>query len=86
MSEHMRSMTTAKIFWSGHSQAVRLPKAFRFPPETSQVAIRREGERIILEPIETRQWPESFWTAFGELPDDFERPVRRAQRRETFDS
>ena len=42
-------MDTAKIFWSGRSQAVRLPKAFRF--EADEVLIRREGSRVVLEPI-----------------------------------
>ena len=40
---------TAKVFWSGHSQAVRLPKNFRV--EGSEVRIRRHGEAVILEPI-----------------------------------
>ena len=43
---------TAKIFWSGNSQAVRLPKEFRFETGTEEVAIRREGEQIILERFE----------------------------------
>lgn len=38
---------TAKIFWSGRSQAVRLPKEFRF--DTDEVTIRREGDKVILE-------------------------------------
>lgn len=42
-------MDTAKVFWSGRSQAVRLPKAFRF--DTDEVRIRRDGDRIVLEPI-----------------------------------
>lgn len=42
-------MDTAKVFWSGRSQAVRLPKAFRF--EADEVRIRREGSRVVLEPI-----------------------------------
>ena len=42
-------METAKVFWSGRSQAVRLPKAFRF--ETHEVRIRRHGTAIILEPM-----------------------------------
>lgn len=37
----------AKVFWTGRSQAVRLPKAYRFVGE--QVLIRREGDRVILE-------------------------------------
>lgn len=42
-------MEFAKLFWSGRSQAVRLPKAFRFDAE--QVRIRRHGNAVILEPV-----------------------------------
>ena len=42
-------MDTAKVFWSGRSQAVRLPKRFRFDADT--VRIRRHGNAVILEPI-----------------------------------
>ncbi|MRD46503.1 AbrB/MazE/SpoVT family DNA-binding domain-containing protein [Caenimonas koreensis DSM 17982] len=42
-------MDTAKVFWSGRSQAVRLPKEFRF--EGNEVRIRRHGAGVILEPI-----------------------------------
>ncbi len=44
-------METAKVFWSGRSQAVRLPKAFRF--EGDVVRIRRHGAAVILEPVPT---------------------------------
>jgi antitoxin VapB len=40
---------TAKLFWSGRSQAVRLPKDFRI--EGHEVRIRRHGAAVILEPI-----------------------------------
>jgi len=76
---------TAKVFWSGNSQAVRLPKAFRFPRETEEVEVRRQGERIILEPVRPQAWPESFWQAFGDMPEGFERPVQRRQDRESLD-
>ena len=46
-------METAKVFWSGRSQAVRLPKAFRF--ESDEVRIRRHGDAVILEPV-ARDW------------------------------
>jgi antitoxin VapB len=72
-------MTKAKIFWSGHSQAVRLPKELRFEAQVLEVAIRREGDRLILEPIEAERWPEDFWGAFGDLPADFERPRQRGR-------
>jgi len=44
-------MDTAKVFWSGRSQAVRLPKAFRV--EAAELRIRRQGNAIILEPVVT---------------------------------
>ena len=40
---------TAKVFWSGRSQAVRLPKEFRL--DAKEVRIRRHGDTLILEPI-----------------------------------
>ena len=39
----------AKLFTHGGSQAVRLPKAFRF--EGAEVSVRREGDAVILEPV-----------------------------------
>ncbi len=47
----MTKLQTAKIFWSGRSQAVRLPKEFRV--EGNEVLIRREGGNIVLEPLAT---------------------------------
>jgi antitoxin VapB len=44
-------MDNAKVFWSGRSQAVRLPKEFRF--DTDEVRIRKHGNAVILEPITT---------------------------------
>jgi antitoxin VapB len=78
-------MANAKVFWSGHSQAVRLPREFRFPADTEEVEIHREGDRIILEPVPPEKWPESFWRAFEGMPEDFERPPQVRQARESFD-
>jgi antitoxin VapB len=71
-------MKTAKIFWSGRSQAVRLPKDFRF--EGEEVRIRRHGSAVILEPL-TDDW--QWLDAIAEkLDDDFveavsEQPARQ---------
>ena len=75
-------METAKVFWSGRSQAVRLPKAFRF--ETEEVHIRRHGQAVILEPIAT-DWAwldalvgmldDDFAQAVNERPEEQERPA-----------
>jgi antitoxin VapB len=61
---------TASVFWTGRSQAVRLPKEFRFDSDT--VIVRRQGNSVILEP--TGAWPEGWVDSFRGLPDDFERP------------
>ena len=41
---------TAKLFWTGRSQAVRLPKEFRF--EGDEVQIWREDGRTYLAPVD----------------------------------
>jgi antitoxin VapB len=65
------NMERAKIFWSGRSQAVRLPKDFRFPGE--EVRIRRHGSAVILEPVaEDWAWLDSI---AGKLDDDFVQAV-----------
>lgn len=61
---------TARIFRTGRSQAVRLPKEFRFEGDT--VLVRREGNAVILEP--TRGWPEGYVESFAGIPEDFDRP------------
>ena len=39
----------AKLFWNGRSQAVRLPKEFRFVGD--RVGVRRMGAGVLLEPV-----------------------------------
>ena len=57
---------TAKLFWSGRSQAVRLPKEFRF--EGKEVRIRRRGDAVILEPVpDDWAWLDAI---VGKLDDD----------------
>jgi len=60
----------AKVFWTGRSQAIRLPREFRF--ETDIVLVRREGRAVILEPA--HEWPEGYVESFAGIPDDFIRP------------
>jgi len=58
---------TAKIFQSGGSQAVRLPKAYRFEGQ-DEIEIRRDGDRVILEPRK-KSWRSDFLALAGSLPD-----------------
>ena len=55
--------TTAKLFRNGRSQAVRLPKEFRF--EGEEVSIRREGESVVLAPVVKGRWPRGYWKSWG---------------------
>ncbi len=60
-------MTIARVFQSGNSQAVRLPKEFRF--KSDQVEIFRQGDDIVL-----RERPASaaaIFDALASLPADF---------------
>ena len=60
-------MDNAKIFWSGRSQAVRLPKDFRF--DADEVRIRKHGNAVILEPIaDSWSWLDAI---AGDLDADF---------------
>ena len=69
--------STAKLFQNGRSQAVRLPKAFRFKGEA--VKIKKEGEKVILEPLPNSIWPHGFWNDFAPDPD-FRIPAPLAKR------
>ena len=53
---------TAKLFSNGHSQAVRLPKEFRF--DGKEVGIHREGNTVVLTPL-NNPWK----TMFAQLDD-----------------
>lgn len=63
--------TIAKLFQHGRLQAVQLPKDFRF--KGTEVKIRKEGKKIILEPLGNTTWPKGFWDTFRPDPD-FESP------------
>ena len=60
---------TAKLFAHGGSQAVRLPKTFRF--EGDAMTMRRNGKAVILEPIEhAAPRTPTEWAAFGARIDN----------------
>jgi antitoxin VapB len=66
-------MGTARVFRSGNSQAVRLPKQFRF--KSKEVEIFRRGNEVVL-----REKDNSLARAFDiivGLPDDLVLPERK---------
>jgi antitoxin VapB len=76
-------MTITRVFKSGNSQAVRLPKEFQL--DTDQVEIYRRGNEIII-----RELPNNLGKAFElltALPNDFMKDGREdlpPQERELF--
>lgn len=78
--EGMPKSTRARIFWSGGSQAVRLPKALRLPG--TEVAIHRRGSSLVLEPIEGGDSWAGFWDRLAPLAHPIKRhPTRAAEKR-----
>ena len=60
-------MTLARVFQSGNSQAVRLPKEFRF--DVDEVEIFRRGDEIVLRA--TSPNGVAIFDTLNKLPDDF---------------
>lgn len=54
-------MTTTRVFMSGNSQAVRIPKEFQFDVE--EIEIFKRGDEIIL-----RKRPRNLAEAFEHIP------------------
>ena len=60
-------MKMAKLFKNGRSQAVRLPKEFRFKGD--HVFIKKEGNRVVLIPGK-KTW-DTLIGSLGKFSDDF---------------
>ncbi|MFA5072341.1 MAG: type II toxin-antitoxin system VapB family antitoxin [Nitrospirota bacterium] len=75
-------MKTAKLFRNGQSQAVRLPKEFRF--EDDHVFVKKSGNTVILIPAKD-SW-DSLIKSLNKFSDDYmtERRQPKTQIRESF--
>ena len=67
----LRRMETATVILEGDRQTVRLPKSVHLP--TSTVAVRHEGESVVLEPIKPTVWPDNFFDSIHILDSSFDR-------------
>ena len=74
-------MNTAKIFKTGRSQAVRLPKEYRF--DTDEVGINKVGNVIVLYPRDSAWAP--LLDASGNFSKDFmadrDQPTKQDKRK-----
>jgi antitoxin VapB len=68
-------MLSAKLFTSGRSQAVRLPKECRFPG--TEVGVKRVGELVVLYPQEKAE--DLFYSSLGNFTDDFFESIQSAR-------
>jgi antitoxin VapB len=66
-------MNRAKLFKNGDSQAVRLPKEFRF--QGKEVYIRKEGNTVVISPI--NDVVDRLWISLDKFSDDLE--IKRNQ-------
>lgn len=67
-------MDKAKIFMNGKSQAVRLPKKYRF--DTDEVLIQEHPEGVLL--IDPKKRFKNLLDIINEFPDDvFNEPIER---------
>ncbi len=60
-------MATAKVFQSGNSQAIRIPKEMR--TTLPELVIRKVGDGYILFPVDDPWFP--LRLSIGQMPDDF---------------
>ena len=74
-----------RVFQSGNSQAVRIPKALQFEQLDVEYEIQREGDRIIITPVGAPLT--DAMDLFAAFSDDFmaaERPEQGSQERDLF--
>lgn len=81
---------SAKVFMSGKSQAVRLPKKFRFADGCTEVSVRQVGRHLILSP-RFSDW-DDYWANSTRPSEDFVESVlnrkeseKPAEERMSFD-
>ena len=73
MDETVQYRGIAKVFWSGRSQAVRLPAPCRF--DASEVEVIKQGDSLMLRP-RGKNWGEYFDSRTrGSLPERRQPPL-----------
>ncbi|WP_243453711.1 type II toxin-antitoxin system VapB family antitoxin [Sandaracinobacteroides saxicola] len=70
----MNAMIPMRLFRNNRSQAVRIPRALAFPDDVRDVTIRREGDRLVLEPL--RPKTATNWEEFFAMPGAEDFPER----------
>lgn len=71
-----KAVMETRVFRSGNSYAVRLPKPMYLAGEGSVYVTKLAGGELLIAPKHKRRWPAGFLSSFGTLPDNFEAPRR----------
>lgn len=70
----------ARVFWTGGSQALRLPKAMRVPG--AEVILRRKGKTLVVEPVVEEDHSDAFRDRLVPLKTPVKRwPTRSGEKR-----
>ena len=72
-------MASSVVFKSGNSMAVRLLKECSLPKGT-RIHEYRDGKRIIIEPLEQNDFPQSFLDSLGAWDENIPLPPRSKPR------
>src|SRR3982750_1871784 len=70
-----------KVFKTGNSYAVRLPKVLYSGGEAPVYVKKLDNGKLLIVPKHKKKWPAGFLESFGNLPNDFEAPDRPAAER-----
>jgi antitoxin VapB len=75
----MRNITT-RVFKTGNSNAVRIPKEFKFRTNET-VKIYQKGRKLIIDPIDKKDWIDSLFDNYLDEDNDFEPEEFRTKNR-----
>jgi len=79
----MADSVRAKVFWSGGSQAIRVPKALRLP--SLEVKMQRRGKSLLISPVRDKEDWSGFWDRLVSLKQPVKRwKTRLAEKRKTL--
>jgi len=65
-----------RVFKSGNSYAVRIPKPLYSSGEAAVYIKKLPGGKLLVTPRTKPGWPVGFFESFGDMPSDFEAPAR----------
>ena len=65
-----------KVFKTGNSYAVRLPKVLYSGGEAPVYVQKLDNGKLLIMPKLRKKWPSGFLESFGNMPSDFEAPAR----------